>query len=193
MRSAEEITREVQSEIASWRSHRFCHARIARAAIVEIVQRVDPTRKPRVELVDDGHDAIRLRIRLHEDMQNQRDVDNARISRTAAAENANVRDEAYRVSYDLKLGGLVSEITAAAWATRTAIDDAFDALTADRPIAFQDVRHAFASPVYAFEHRALARLAGIEHRSTYDAVTDLYLAGCYPIGYVDDHFVVFAP
>jgi hypothetical protein len=120
--------------------------------------------------------------------------DNGRLSKLAAASRDAFSKEYDRaVAASPELRALAATITGAAWAARNAIGDAIRELAQDCPERSFMFRHSFTSPVYAFEHRGQARVAGVEHASPYIGVTVLYLAGCFPIGCVDGHFVVFAP
>jgi len=186
-----ERAREVAADIARWRDRRWCRCRIARANIAAIVETIDPARKPRMRVVDDARDAIRLRIQLYDDFAMNRDVDNTRLSALAAASARAITGPGYRFETP-DLQAMCGQVSSAASTARDAIDAAFCKLTADCPTN-QAFRHSFASPIYAFEYRGRSRLLAVDLPSPYLGITELYLGGCYPLGYVDGHFVVFAP
>ena len=189
-----ERAREVTADMARWRDRRWCRCRINPTQIDAIVRTIDTERKPRTRVVDDVRDAARLSIQLRGDFDAKREMDNDRLSKLAARMAGEIFHEfcgAEGASPELEaIGG---SIEGAAWAARNAIGDALHELAHDCSIHSFQFRHTFTSPVYAFQYRARSMMAGIDRPCPYLGVTELYLAGCFPLGYLDDHFVVFAP
>jgi len=185
---------EVAADMARWRDRRWCHCRIAPSQIDAIVRTIDTERKPRTRVLDDVRDAARLSIQLYEDFTANREMDNDRISKLAARIAGEMFLDFWRIeSASPELHAIGGSIEAAAWAARNAIGDALRELSLDCSIHAFYFRHTFTSPVYAFQYRARSLVAGVKRPCPYLGVTELYLAGCFPLGYLDDHFVVFAP
>jgi hypothetical protein len=189
-----ERAREVAADMARWRDRRWCRCRIAPTQIDTIVRTIDTERKPRTRVVDDVRDAARLSIELYDDFVAKREMDNDRISTLAARVSSEMFTDYCRTTpVSAELAAIEATIDGAAWAARNAIGDALRDLAQDCPIRAFMFRHSYTSPVYAFQYRARSFLAGIDRPCPYLGVTELYLAGCFPLGYLDDHFVVFAP
>jgi len=189
-----ERAREVAADMARWRDRRWCRCRIAPTQIDAIVRTIDTEHKPRTRVVDDVRDAARLSIQLYDDFTANREMDNARISNLAARVAGEMFLEFWRVeSASPELRAIGGTIEGASWAARNAIGDACRDLARDCSIHAFYFRHTFTSPVYAFQYRARSMIAGFAGSCPYLGVTELYLAGCFPLGYLDDHFVVFAP
>jgi hypothetical protein len=187
-----ERVREVTADLARWRDRRWCRCRISPSQIDAIVRAIDPERKPRTNVVDEPHAAARLSIQLREDLDAKREPDNFRLSATAARIAGELMHHAQDVT-SRELGAIHSTVEGAAWAARNAIEAALNEITRDCSILAFGVRHTFTSPVYAFTYRGQSLVKGFHRPCPYLGVSDLYLAGCYPMGYIDDHFAVFAP
>jgi hypothetical protein len=189
-----ERARDVAADMARWRDHRWCRCRINKAQILALVETIDPTRKPRTRVVSDARDAARISLELRAEFDRGEDVDNHRLGRAGAeSSTALILTLHAATTSSPDLAAIARGVSAAAWAARDAISRALWELDHDMPLAAFSFRATFTSPVYAFEYRANSQLAGVTAYSPYRGVSELYLAGCYVIGYVGDHFIVFAP
>jgi hypothetical protein len=188
--------REVAAAVDGWLATRWCRDVTATdealAALIGTWRTAlaRPALPEAVSIVRDRARAIEAALELRARFDSGRYDLNHLASRAAAVAQTAISGEVGVLAAASKaIGDTRGRAHAAGWKARDAIGRAIHDLTRhDTAFSFRD---AYTSPVYAFESHGCALLAGSP--SPWSAMAALWLAGAYPIGYVDGAFVLFAP